>query len=128
MTRCRFTPCGRLVRQPRPLIWILQRRPRTFSNSKTQTIRRTNEIFFLLSFSWRSLLAAETTLEKSDLPAIQLADILPVSLGRPVAENDHTTGVVLLVEFNVVPIEYVSFEIVFSLNIAVELPVVLFQI
>jgi hypothetical protein len=42
ITRCRFTPRGRLVRHPRLLTWILQRRRRTFSKFKTQHIRRTN--------------------------------------------------------------------------------------
>jgi len=49
-----------------------------------------------------------------------------VSVGRPAAEDGHATGVVL-VEFNVALIGYVSFEIAFSLNIAVELPVVVFS-
>ena len=57
------------------------------------------------------------------LPAIRPADIPPVSVGRPAAEDGHATGLVF-VGSNVALIGYVSFEIAFSLNIAVELPVV----
>jgi len=46
-----------------------------------------------------------------------------VSVGRPAAEDAHATGVVF-VGFNVALIGYVS---AFSLNIAVELPVVVFS-
>jgi hypothetical protein len=49
-----------------------------------------------------------------------------VSVGRPAAEDGHATGVVF-VGFNVELIGYVSFEIIFSFNIAVELPVVVFS-
>jgi len=49
-----------------------------------------------------------------------------VSVGRPAAEDDHATGVVL-VGFNVALIGYVSFEIASSLNRAVELTVVVFS-
>ena len=71
-------------------------------------------------------LAVETTLKKSDVPAIRPVDIPPVSVGRPAAEDGHATGAVFVV-FNVELIGYVSFEIAFSLNIAVELPVVVFS-
>jgi hypothetical protein len=50
----------------------------------------------------------------------------PVSVGRPADEDGHATGVGF-VGFNVALIGYVSFEIAFSLNIAVELPVVVFS-
>jgi hypothetical protein len=49
-----------------------------------------------------------------------------VSVGRPAAEDGHATGAVI-VGFNVALIGYVSFEVAFSLNIAVELPVVVFS-
>jgi hypothetical protein len=49
-----------------------------------------------------------------------------VSVGRPADEDGHATGAVF-VGFNVALIGYVSFEIAFSLNIAVELPVVVFS-
>jgi len=49
-----------------------------------------------------------------------------VSVGRPAAEDGHATGAGLI-GFNVVLIGYVSFEIAFSLSIAVELPVVVFS-
>jgi hypothetical protein len=49
-----------------------------------------------------------------------------VSVGRPAAEDGHATGVVF-VGFNVVLIGYVSFEIAFSLNVAVGLPVAVFS-
>jgi hypothetical protein len=115
ITRCRFTPRGRLFRHPRLLTGILQRRRRTFSNSKR---------FHLAGGpGWQ---AAETTLEKSDIPAIRPADIPPVSVGRPAIEDGHATGVVF-VGVNVALIGYVSFEIAFSLNMAVELPVVVFN-
>ena len=50
ITRCRFTPRGPLVRHPRLLVWILQRRRRTFfiiikisKFKKRRHIRRTNK-------------------------------------------------------------------------------------
>jgi hypothetical protein len=49
-----------------------------------------------------------------------------VSVGRPATEDGHATGVVF-VGFNVPLIGYVSFEIAISLNIAVELPVVVYS-
>ena len=55
----------------------------------------------------------ETTLKKSDVPAIRPVDIPPVSVGRPAAEDGHATGVVF-VGFNVALIGYVSFEIAFG--------------
>jgi hypothetical protein len=67
-------------------------------------------------------LAGGNHARKSDVPAIRPVDIPPVSVGRPAAEDGHATGVVL-VGFNVALIGYVS---AFSLNIAVELPVVVF--
>ncbi len=50
----------------------------------------------------------------------------PVSVGRPAAADGHATGAVF-VGFKVELIGYVSFEIAFSLNMAVELPVVVFS-
>ena len=50
-----------------------------------------------------------------------------MSVGRPAAEDGHGTGDVLFIGFNVALIGYVSFEIAFSLNIDVELPVVVFS-
>ena len=47
----------------------------------------------------------------------------PISVGRAVVEDGHATGAVF-VGVNVALIGYVSFEIAFSLNIAVGLPVV----
>ena len=66
---------------------------------------------------------AETTLERSDVPAIRPADMPPVSVGRPAVEDGHATGAVF-VGVNVALIGYVSFEIAFSLNMAAGLPVV----
>ena len=50
----------------------------------------------------------------------------PVSVGRPAAADGHATGAVL-VGVSVVLIGYASFEIAFSLSIAVEFPVVVFS-
>jgi hypothetical protein len=50
----------------------------------------------------------------------------PVRVGRPAADDGHATAVVF-VGFNVALIGYVSFGVAFSLNIAVELPVVVFS-
>ena len=63
---------------------------------------------------------------KSDEPAIRPAGIPPVIVGRPADEDGHATGAVF-VRFKVALIGYVSFEIAFSPNIAVELPVVVFS-
>ena len=49
-----------------------------------------------------------------------------MSVGRPAAEDGHATGVVFA-GFNVAQIGYVSFETVFSLNIAFKLPVAVFS-
>jgi hypothetical protein len=126
ITRCRFTPRGRLVRHPRLLAWIRQRRRRAFSNPKTQhTISSHQQRLFFFYFHLASGpgLVGGNHARKSDVPAIRPVDIPPVSVGRPAAEDGHATGVVL-VGFNVVLIGYVS---AFSLNIAVELPVVVFS-
>ncbi len=120
ITRCRFTPRGRLVRQPSLLTWILQRRRCAFSNSKCNTFVAPRKIVvFIPSGNGNHF-------RKSDVPATRPADMPPVRVGRPAAEDGHTTAVVL-VGFNVALIGYVSFEIAFSLNIAVELPVVVFS-
>ena len=50
----------------------------------------------------------------------------PVSVGRPAAEFGHATGAVF-VGFKVALMGYVSFDIAFSLSMAVELPVVVFS-
>jgi hypothetical protein len=44
----------------------------------------------------------------------------------PAVEDSHATGLVFI-GFNVALVGYVSFAIAFSLNIAVELPVVVFS-
>ena len=49
-----------------------------------------------------------------------------MSAGRPAAEDGHATRAVSI-GFNVALIGYVSFEIEFSFNVAVELPVVVFS-
>jgi hypothetical protein len=87
--------------------------------------RRTNNDCFFFYFHLASGpgLVGGNHARKSDVPAIRPVDIPPVSVGRPAAEDGHATGVVL-VGFNVVLIGYVS---AFSLNIAVELPVVVFS-
>ena len=63
---------------------------------------------------------------RSDAPATRPPDIPPVSVGRPAADDGHATAAVF-VGFNVALIGYVSFDIAFSLNIAAELPVVVFS-
>jgi hypothetical protein len=60
------------------------------------------------------------------VPAIRPAVMPPVNVGRPAAPDGHATGVVF-VGFNDALIGYVSFDIAFSLIIAVELPVVVFR-
>jgi hypothetical protein len=50
ITRCRFTPRGRLVRHPRLLTWIRHRRRGTFSNSKRNN-NSSSDQQRLLSFS-----------------------------------------------------------------------------
>ena len=63
---------------------------------------------------------------RCDVPATRPADIPPVRVARPAAEDGHATGAVFVV-FNVALIGYVSFEVAFSPNIAVGLPVVVFS-
>ena len=49
-----------------------------------------------------------------------------MGVDRPAAEDDQATGVVL-VGFSIALIQYVSFDIAFSLGMAVELPIVVFS-
>src|SRR6266849_8335437 len=50
-----------------------------------------------------------------------------MSVGRPAAEDGHAAGVVQYSLGSVALIGYVFFEIVFSLNIAVKLPFIVFS-
>ena len=63
---------------------------------------------------------------RCDVPATRPADIPPVRVARPAAEDGHATGAVF-VGFSVALIGYVSFEVAFSPSIAVGLPVVVFS-
>jgi hypothetical protein len=49
ITRCRFTSRRRLLRHPRLLTWILQRRWSTFSNSKHNTFVAPNTTIVVLT-------------------------------------------------------------------------------
>ena len=66
---------------------------------------------------------AETTPEKDDMPAIRPADILPVSVGHPAAEDGDATGGCI----HWVRRRAGRVCVAFSLNIAAELSFVVFR-
>ena len=73
------------------LIWILQCRKRTFSNSKHNTFVAPTTIVVFTSIQLAVPAGSGNHARKCDVLAILPTDIPPVSVGRPAAENGHAT-------------------------------------
>jgi hypothetical protein len=100
IARRRFAPRGRLVRHPRILTRVLQRRRRAFLHVIVVVVAPTGNKMVVIVLDLASR-PGKREREKGDAPATRPVDMPPVSVGRPAAADGHATGVVL-VGFSVV--------------------------